>query len=181
MRLEIGDFNVRDFGAGDAPAIARYANNRKIWENLRDGFPHPYTMRDAEDFVERVASEEPRNIFAIASETEAIGAIGLMPGKDVHRFSTEMGYWLAEPFWGRGITTQAIKAVTEYVFAERGLHRVYAEPYAHNRASCRALEKAGFVLEGIMRANVVKDGRILDQFLYARVNPEIIYSPYGQS
>ncbi len=179
MRLEIGDYNVRDFSAGDAPAIARYANNRKIWENLRDGFPYPYTMRDAEDFVERVASEEPRNIFAIASDAEAIGAIGLMPGKDVHRFSAEMGYWLAEPFWGRGITTRAIMAVTEYVFAERGLHRVYAEPYAHNRASCRALEKAGFALEGIMRANVIKDGRILDQFLYARVNPEITYSPCG--
>jgi RimJ/RimL family protein N-acetyltransferase len=171
--MEIGDCCVRDVFAGDAPAIARYANNRKIWANLRDGFPHPYGLKDAEAFVARVVSEDPRNIFAIATATEAIGAIGLMPGKDVHRHSAEMGYWLAEPFWGRGITTRAIMAVTEYAFEERGLHRVFAEPYAPNRASCRALEKAGFALEGIMRANVVKDGRVLDQYLYARVNPSL--------
>jgi ribosomal-protein-alanine N-acetyltransferase len=178
VQLEIGDYLIRDFVPEDAPAIARYANNPKIWINLRDGFPHPYTLRDAEDFLERVSSDDPRNIFAIASETEAIGAIGLMPRQDVHRFSAEMGYWLAEPFWGRGIATRAIIAVTQYAFEARNLHRIYAEPYAPNRASCRALEKAGFALEGIMRANVVKDGRILDQFLYARVKPGLSYSPF---
>jgi ribosomal-protein-alanine N-acetyltransferase len=108
-------------------------------------------------------------VFAIATGTEAVGSIGLMLGQDVHRYTAELGYWLAEPYWGRGIVTLAVLAMVEYAFGELGLHRVHAEPYAPNLASARVLEKAGFRLEGRMRASAFKDGRIVDQLLYAIV------------
>lgn len=137
--------------------------------NLRDAFPHPYSLQDAETFLSRVIDAIPRTIFAIATETQAIGSIGLMPGKDVHRFTAEIGYWLAEPFWGNGIMTQAVKSLTAYALLELKLHRIFAEPYTTNPASARVLEKAGFIREGLLRSNVFKDGKILDQFLYSCV------------
>ena len=113
--------------------------------------------------------DDPKTVFAIANEVEAIGSIGLMVGKDVHRFTAELGYWLAEPFWGKGVMTEAVKRITEYAFNSFGLKRVYAEPYTSNRASARVLEKAGFKYEGLLRASAFKDGRLVDQLLYARV------------
>ena len=154
----------------DAASIVQYASNKRIWINLRDAFPHPYTMADAEAFLFRAMQMQPGAYLAIASDNEAIGSIGLMAGSDVHRFAAELGYWLAEPFWGKGIMTAAVKALSEYAFAELGFHRIFAELYTANAASARVLEKAGFALEGIMRASVFKDGRILDQYLYAKVD-----------
>lgn len=172
MKLEFGDYTLRDWQAADAPALARYANNPKIWANLRDAFPHPYLPEDARAFITRVNAARPVTVFAIASRVEAIGSIGLVPGQDVHRFTAELGYWLAEPFWGRGIMTRAVRALADYAFAEMKLHRIYAEPYAGNPASSRVLVKAGFRLEGVMRANAFKQGKVLDQALYALVNEE---------
>jgi RimJ/RimL family protein N-acetyltransferase len=163
---------IRDWCIDDASSIARYANNRKIWTNLRDAFPYPYSKNDALAYISRSLQTDPRVAFAIATEREAIGSIGLMPGKDVHRFSAELGYWLAEPFWRRGIMTEAVKAVSKYALETLGFSRIYAEPYATNTASARVLEKSGFVLEGIMRASVFKDGRVLDQFLYAKAKSD---------
>jgi ribosomal-protein-alanine N-acetyltransferase len=153
----------------DAPSIAKYANNRKIWINLRDAFPYPYSLQDAESFISRVIEASPITVFAIATQSEAIGSIGLMVGKDVHRYTAEMGYWLAEPFWGKGIMTQAVKSMTSYAIRNLKLHRIFAEPYSTNPASVRVLEKAGFICEGILRSNVFKDGNVLDQFLYSYV------------
>jgi RimJ/RimL family protein N-acetyltransferase len=158
----------------DVPALAKYANNRKIWLNLRDLFPYPYSTEDAEAFLSTVTRTDPRMVFAIATSEEAIGSIGLMRGEDVHRFTAELGYWLAEPFWGRGIATQAVEAVTEFAVGELRLYRVYAEPYAGNAASIRVLEKAGFVREGVLRAGAFKDGTILDQMLYSYISPKVI-------
>ena len=169
MRYCFGEYVVRDWQNDDASSLARYANNRKIWSNLRDAFPNPYAREDAALYILRALQKEPRTAFAIASKSEAIGSIGLMPRQDVHRFTAELGYWLAEPFWGKGIMTQAVKALSEYAFNELGFCRIYAEPYTTNPASARVLEKSGFVLEAILRANAVKDGRVLDQFLYAKV------------
>lgn len=166
----IGKYTIRDWHKDDAASIAQYASNKKIWINLRDTFPHPYSLADAEAFLSRVMRIEPRTYFAIAADREAIGSIGLMPGQDVHRFTAELGYWLAEPFWGNGIMTKAVRALSEYAFEELGLHRIFAEPYTTNAASAKVLEKSGFVLEGILRANVFKDGRVLDQYLYAKLN-----------
>lgn len=163
---------VRDWHKDDASSLARYANNRKIWNNLRDAFPHPYSEEDAASYISRALQKNPGTVFAIATKSDAIGSIGLMPGQDVHRFTAELGYWLAEPFWGMGIMTEAVKALSEYALHELGFCRIYAEPYTTNPASARVLEKSGFVLEGTMRASVFKDDRVLDQFLYARVNPE---------
>lgn len=165
---------IRDWRIDDAKSIARYANNRKIWLNLRDAFPSPYALANAEAFITRATQSVPGTFFAIATETEAIGSIALTPGQDVHRFTAELGYWLGEPFWGRGIMAQAVRAICRYAFEEIGLHRIFAEPYITNPASARVLEKAGFICEGVLRASAVKDGRVLDQLLYARVK-DVIY------
>jgi ribosomal-protein-alanine N-acetyltransferase len=169
MYQKIGKCIIRNWQIQDAPSIAKYANNRKIWLNLRDAFPYPYCLRDAEVFVSHVIEADPVTIFAIADKSEAIGSIGLMLGKDVHRFTAEMGYWLAEPYWGKGIMTDAVQFLTTWAFRELKLHRLSAEPYATNTASHRVLEKAGFIREGVLRSSVFKDGKILDQFIYSQI------------
>ncbi len=173
MKAVIGDYVVRDVCPEDASSIVVYADNPRVAANLRDIFPHPYHLEDAERFLQGVTEQAPRTVFAIATESEAIGVIGLTLGEDVHRFTAELGYWLGEPFWGRGIMTDAVRAVVEHGFSELGLLRIYAEPYAGNLGSARVLEKAGFELEGRMRAGVFKDGRILDQLLYSVVNERV--------
>jgi [ribosomal protein S5]-alanine N-acetyltransferase len=169
MYQELGKYSLRDWQIQDAPSIAKHANNRKIWLNLRDAFPHPYRLGDAKAFIARVNKENPVTAFAIATQWEAIGSIGLMLGKDVHRYTAEMGYWLAEPFWGRGIMTKAVQYITAWAFRELKLHRIAAEPYATNTASHRVLEKAGFRREGVLRSSAFKDGKVLDQILYSYV------------
>jgi ribosomal-protein-alanine N-acetyltransferase len=172
MRIDIGHYTIRDWSPDDSVSLAKYANNPRVAANLRDGFPSPYTQSDAEAFLSNVASQSPRTVFAIASDEEAIGSIGLMIGRDVHRFTAELGYWLAEPFWGKGIMTSAVVAITDYGFAQFNLNRIYAEPFTPNLASARLLEKAGYSLEGTLRASVVKDGQVLDQFMYAKINKQ---------
>jgi [ribosomal protein S5]-alanine N-acetyltransferase len=116
-----------------------------------------------------VTQEKPETTFAIATSEEAIGCIGLRRGVDVHRKTAELGYWLGEPFWGQGIMTEAVVEFTRWAFQEFNLNRIFAEPFESNEGSICVLEKAGFVPEGRMKANVFKDGKILDSFLYARV------------
>lgn len=173
MRIEIGQYHIRDWEIVDASALARHANNPNIAANLRDKFPNPYTLADAESFLSFVTSKEPHTTFAIATDTEAIGSIGLAVGEDVHRLTAELGYWIAEPYWGQGIATSAVIAITKYGFQELGLNRIYAEPYSRSIASQRVLEKAGFVFEGILRASVIKNGKVLDQKMYARIREGI--------
>jgi [ribosomal protein S5]-alanine N-acetyltransferase len=160
---------VRPWALTDAIAVQRYANNRKIWLNLRDLFPHPYSLEDANRFLQYVTNDKPTTTFAIALPTEAIGCIGLQMGRDIHCKTAELGYWLGEPFWGRGIMSEAVAEFTRYGFETFDVNRIYAEPFANNTASARVLEKAGFVCEGRLRASVFKDGQRLDSFLYARV------------
>ncbi len=151
----------------DAASLARYANDRNVWLNLRDAFPHPYAIEDAKRFIAMAADRRPPTILVIDVEGEAVGAIGLTLKDDVERVSAELGYWLAEPFWGRGITTAAVRAMVAYAFDTFDLTRVFALPYARNAASSRVLEKAGFHLEARLRRAVVKDGVVLDQLQYA--------------
>jgi ribosomal-protein-alanine N-acetyltransferase len=173
MKIRFGTYLMRDWRKEDAPSIARYANNRNVSINLRDRFPYPYTLSDAEAFLSAVCRAEPRTCFAVATGDEAIGSIGLVLGEDVHRFTAELGYWLAEPFWNRGIMSQAVQLLTEYAFEEFRLIRIYAQPVAGNRASARVLEKAGFQREGLLRASVYKEGKVLDQVVYAKVREPI--------
>jgi ribosomal-protein-alanine N-acetyltransferase len=160
---------IRHWSLDDAAAVQRYANNRKIWLNLRDLLPHPYTLHDAHTFLGHVIKEKPTTTFAIATASEAIGSIGLRIGSDVHRKTAELGYWLGEPFWGRGIMSEAVAELTRLAFGMFDLERIYAESFANNLASVRVLEKAGYVCEGRLRNSVFKDGKLLDSFLYARL------------
>ena len=148
-----------------------YANNRKIWLNLRDRFPYPYTKRDAATFLRSVVGHDPETMFAIEVGDQAVGGIGFMLQQDVERVSAEIGYWLGEPFWGRGIATEALTAVTTYAIGRHGLTRVFALPFASNVASCRVLEKAGYRLESRLQRSAIKDGSIVDQFQYAFIAP----------
>lgn len=147
-----------------------------VWQNLRDSFPHPYTMEDATSWVRHASAQDPESSFAIDVDGHAIGGIGLMLHTDVERCSAEIGYWIGESFWGRGIASAAIRAVTSYAFNVLSLERVFAVPFAPNLASIRALEKAGFVREGVMRRSVIKDGRILDQVLYAAIRTDPVWA-----
>ncbi len=169
VHLKLRSALIRPWSAGDAAALQRYANNRNIWINLRDVFPHPYTLEDAGKFLTHVAQEIPQTTFALATSAEAIGCIGLLLGSDVHCKTAELGYWLGEPFWNRGIMSDAIAQFTRYAFEAFDLLRIYAESFEGNSASARVLEKAGFVCEGRLRAGVFKDGKMLDSFLYACV------------
>ena len=169
MELQIGDWTVRDWRESDMPSLVRYANNRNVWINLRDRFPHPYTRADGEAWIARCADTVPRTDFAIADPQEAIGAIGVELQSADKRRSAEIGYWLAEPFWNRGIMTLAVQAMTDYAFAEFDLVRIYAPVLDWNPASARVLEKAGYRLEGRLRESVVKDGKLVDELLYAIV------------
>ena len=169
MQITLPTCVVRSWRAGDVDALVRHANNHKIWLNLRDRFPHPYTRRDAQQYIRSLRGRTPETSFARAVEDEAIGGIGFVLHPDVERVSAEIGYWLGEPFWGRGIATEALAAVTQHAIEAHGLTRVYALPFAWNAASCRVLEKAGYVLEARLRRSAIKNGEITDQMQYAFV------------
>ena len=169
MEIVLSRCVVRCFRPDDAPSLARHANNRAIWISLRDQFPHPYTLADAERWIGETTGLEPPTHFAIAVDGAAVGAVGLHLKKDIRRRTAEIGYWLGEEFWGRGITTEAVRAVTRDAFARFDLVRLYAGVFEGNRASMRVLEKAGYTREALLRKAVVKDGRTLDLVLYAVV------------
>lgn len=173
MKILLRNSLIRYWEKEDAPAIAKYANNSKIWLNLRDRFPHPYQRADAEAFLAKILEQQPMTFSAIANEQEAIGSIGLTFGEDVHRYTAELGYWLAEPFWNKGIMTEAVIKFTDFAFEGFELNRIFAEPYTNNTASVRVLEKSGFTREGTLRGNVFKNGKILDQYLYAKIRDGI--------
>jgi len=171
--IEAQPLIMRPWRAADLKALVHHANNRKIWLNVRDRFPHPYTAADARAWIEIRAADagNPYN-FAIEFEGDAIGGIGMEFFTDVHRLTAEIGYWLGEPFWGRGFATIALRAVTGYAFATFDLRRIQATVYEWNPASMRVLEKAGFQLEGRLRNYVVKEGRVGDVLMYAKLRAD---------
>ena len=169
MRISIGEYQIRSMRPDDAPALAKYANNRKIWLNLSDRLAHPYGQSDADDWIRLVMGQQPEVFFAIANDSEAIGNIGVHLKDDVYRRSAEVGYWLGEPFWGQGIATRVLKVFTEFAMAEYDLVRLYAYVFDWNPASGRVLEKAGYQYEGRLRKSVTKDGHTLDELLYSFV------------
>jgi RimJ/RimL family protein N-acetyltransferase len=173
MKIKFGEYMIRDWKKSDAESIAHYANNPNVAMRLRDRFPSPYTIYDAEGFLAAASRQDPRTAFAIATRDEAIGGIGLDLGSDVYRFTAELGYWLGESFWGKGIMTEAVTRFTAWAFEQLTLYRIYANVFGTNTASARVLEKAGFEFEGCLRAGVFKNGQILDQLLYARVKDGI--------
>lgn len=172
MDIPLVRCSVRSFRASDVAAITRHANNRKIWRNLRDRFPNPYLKSHAQAFIRMARHMEPETLFAIDVGGEAIGSIGFNMHADVERVSAEIGYWLGEEHWGRGIASEALPAVTRLAVERHQLTRIFALPFASNLASCRVLEKAGYVLEARLRRSAIKDGVIQDQCQYAFIAPE---------
>jgi RimJ/RimL family protein N-acetyltransferase len=174
VQIILPGLTVRDWQPDDGPSLAEHANDRRIWINLRDGFPHPYSLADAQQFLALAARKQLGTSFAIAVEGRAVGGIGYILHQDVERVSAEIGYWLGTAYWGRGIMTSALRAVTGYIFDNhKEMQRIYAVPYAWNPASVRVLEKAGYRLEGRMRQSAIKDGKITDQLLYSILRDEV--------
>ncbi len=169
MHIDIGEWQIRSYRADDGESLALAANNRQIWRNLNDYFPHPYTLDDARYWIDFTQKEAPERNFAIASQHGVIGGIGLKLRDDVFRKSAEIGYWLGEPHWDRGIATQALRALTEYAFEQFDLVRIDAGVFEWNPASCRVLEKAGYVREARLQRSVCKDGQVIDRFIYAKL------------
>ncbi len=159
----------------DAAELAAALDNPKIHANLRDGLPLPYTKADAAAFISAMlaAEQDSQYTWAIVADGHVAGSIGLFRGGNIHRCTAEMGYYVAEPYWGKGVATQAVSAACAFAFASTDLLRVHAEPFSDNAASRRVLEKAGFVLEGILRSNAIKNGAVRDMCMYARVRRSI--------
>ncbi|MCC7417121.1 MAG: GNAT family N-acetyltransferase [Acidobacteria bacterium] len=169
MVLSLHSCTLRSWRSDDLDSLVEHADNRKIWRNLRDGFPHPYRRSDGREFLRRMRTTRPETTFAIEVDGAAIGAIGFMPGEDVERVSAEVGYWIGERFWGRGIATEALRALTRLAIDGHRQTRLFAVPFAWNVASCRVLEKAGYVLEARLRHSAFKDGELVDQMQYAHI------------
>jgi ribosomal-protein-alanine N-acetyltransferase len=170
--LIAGTTVVREWEEADAEAVALQANDRRVWLGLRDAFPHPYGIEDAHRFIALARQMSPRTYFAIEVAGRVAGGIGYILQSDVERIGAEVGYWLGHEFWGKGIATTALRLMTEHAFkAHTELRRLYAVPYASNAASARVLEKAGYTREGTLRQSAIKDGQILDQWMYAIVRP----------
>ncbi|HPT30332.1 MAG TPA: GNAT family protein [Prolixibacteraceae bacterium] len=163
-----GMVSLRPFRQEDAPRLAELANNEKIAVNLRDGFPHPYTPEDAEKFIE-MALSKPDQIFAIEYQGEYVGNIGVHLKSDVYRLGAEIGYFLGEPYWGKGIMTKAVNLVCDYAFRELGIVRIDTGVFDFNPASMRVLEKCGFVREAVFRKSVIKRGKICNEVRYAKI------------
>jgi len=167
MELALRTCSVRSWLTSDLASLVANANNINIARNLRDRFPSPYSERDGRAYLRAMRASQPETSFAIAVGEKAVGGIGYRLQSDVDRASAEIGYWLGEPFWGRGIVTEALVAVTKYAIEQHGLTRVFALPFASNTASCRVLEKAGYTLEARLRRSAIKNGVVCDQVQYA--------------
>ncbi|MFV0363033.1 MAG: GNAT family N-acetyltransferase [Suipraeoptans sp.] len=162
---------LRAWVLDDACDLSKAINNKRITDNLRDGIPSPYTQTDAVEFINSILSApvDSQYAWAIHDNGKAIGSIGIFRKDNIHNRTAEMGYYLAQPYWGRGFTTNAVKEACHYVFEHTDIIRIFAEPFAQNSASCRVLEKAGFQFEGTLHRNAVKNGEIVDMKLYALV------------
>ena len=174
MKIEIcPGLYIREIIKNDIQSIVKYADNKKISDNLRDAFPFPYTMEDAENWLVVLDENDPKRAYGIANEEELIGAIGIEPCTDVNRFSGELGYWLGEPFWGKGIATLAVKKFIEYAFEYYDLKKIFAYVFSSNPSSARVLMKAGFKPEGCMRNQIVKNGQPLNQLVYGIIKEDV--------
>jgi RimJ/RimL family protein N-acetyltransferase len=171
--VDAAETTIRRWREDDAADLAVQANDRRVWANLRDGFPHPYGLKDAKRFIMMARQMEPQTYFAIEASGRLAGGIGYHQRADVERIGAEIGYWLGREFWGRGIGTAALRAATDHAFRNHAeLRRLYAVPYSGNVVSARMLEKVGYRCEGTLRQSAIKDGRVLDQLMYAILREE---------
>jgi len=163
--------SIREWTMKDAPDLIHAINNQKVLNNIRDGVPFPYTQKDAEEYISSVlnAEKDSQYVFAITCDDKVIGSIGIHRKDNVHRFTAELGYYIAEEYWGKGIMTEAVQQICDYCFQNTDIVRIFAEPYAFNNASCRVLEKSGFQFEGLLRKNAIKNGQFIDMKIYSKI------------
>jgi len=153
----------------DASSLAELANNKKIWDNLRDIMPYPYSIENANLFIDLTKKENPQVTFAIEFEGKLCGVIGLVPQQDVYKKTAEIGYWIGEPFWNKGIATKAVQLITDYAFNELDFVRLHTGVFEYNTASMKVLEKCGFKKEGVFEKAIIKNGKIWDEHRYSKV------------
>jgi len=169
VQLQLDDILLRPWQPGDEEALVKHGDNYQIWKNVRDRFPHPYTMEDARIWI-RIANQDPTAInLAIVIDREVAGAIGVIFKDDVYSRTAEIGYWLGETYWRQGITTRVVQALSDYVLEQFDICRLYAGVFEYNQASSRVLEKAGYHLEARLRQSVTKEGRTVDELIYTRL------------
>lgn len=165
--IKTNDFILRPWMPDDIDSLVKYADNKKISDNLTDAFPYPFAKKDAEEFIARFTKDDPQRAFAIEVNGEACGAVSVFPQTDIHRKNAELGYWLAEPYWGKGIMSAVVREVIKYGFATFDITRIFARPFGSNIASHKVLEKAGMKPETRFEKTVFKNGQFLDEVFYA--------------
>jgi [ribosomal protein S5]-alanine N-acetyltransferase len=163
---------LREWKRSDATALARIANSRNIWDNVRDLLPHPYSIKDARKWLSLVKKQQVVTTFCIELDGELAGSIGITLRGDVYRKTAELGYFIGEEFWGRGVASEAIKQMLEYVRSKFDVVRVFAEVFEYNKGSMRVLEKNGFYLEAIRKKAAVKNNKIIDDYVWVRLLDE---------
>ncbi len=168
--MNFNDIVLREFKETDIPLLAELANNKKVSVNLRDAFPYPYSLQDAKAFITQCKKQNPVTTFAIEWKGNYVGNIGLMIGTDVYRKSAEIGYFIGEPYWNKGITSTAVKRITEYGFTALNLKRIYTGVYEYNAASMKVLEKNGYKKEGVFQKSVYKNGKFWNEHRYYKLN-----------
>jgi len=161
------DFKLRPWNINDLDSLVQNANNINIAKFMSDGFPYPYTSEKAKTFIEFAIKNTNALYLAIDVNDQAVGGIGISPKTDIKKKNAELGYWLGEPFWCKGIITRAIGEIIDIAFKTFDLTRIYAAPFGTNYASQRVLEKAGFKLEARFEKTIFKNGEFLDELIYA--------------
>lgn len=166
---------LRKWALQDVSTLANIISNKRIQDNLRDGIPFPYTESDAECFIKETLESDSKRVyaFAITADDVLAGSIAVYRQSNIHFRTGELGYYLGEQFWGKGIGSEAVRQICDYIFRQTDIIRIFAEPFAFNTASCRVLEKTGFQLEGVLRCNAIKNNTILDMKMYALIREQI--------
>ena len=169
------DCTIRKWQIDDQYDLAKILDNQKMINHLRDGLPYPYTVEDAKEYISSMlqANQEKMFAFAISVDEHVIGSISVTRLDNIHYCTGELGYYISEDYWGKGYATSAVKQVCQYVFEHSDIIRIFAEPFAYNTASCRVLEKAGFIYEGTLHKNAIKNGQVQDMKMYALLRKEL--------
>jgi [ribosomal protein S5]-alanine N-acetyltransferase len=175
MEILFEGITLRPWSIDDAKELAEIADNRKIADQLQDLFPSPYSKKDARKWLKSILPIDPPRNFAIMEDGAIVGNIGILLKDDIHRINAEIGYFLSEKYWGRGIAPRAVKAITSYAFSNFDIVRVFAETFSDNLRSRRTLEKAGFNLEATLKSSIIKNGIVKDSCIYSALKEDFKY------